>query len=50
MMMMTIKPQKCAFFRADPPRGQAPPHQEDPQKRRLLPPCSHEEIALTIPR
>lgn len=25
MMMMTIKSQKCAFFRADPPRGQAPP-------------------------
>ena len=24
-MMMTIKSQKCAFFRADPPRGQAHP-------------------------
>lgn len=23
MMMMTIKSQKCAFFRAPPPRGQA---------------------------
>nr|DAO70231.1 MAG TPA: hypothetical protein [Caudoviricetes sp.] len=25
MMMMAIKSQKCAFFRADPPRGQADP-------------------------
>lgn len=25
MMMMTIKSQKCAFFRADPPRVQAHP-------------------------
>lgn len=30
-MMMTIKSQKCAFFRADPPRGQANPARRTPQ-------------------